>query len=207
MKICTYCGHTTDDSLGQTACFGCGRELPEQSASGEIESRDAVPVNPLGQQLPPPFPTPAEEFVGARADYYVESWNRIDASGNAGATFNWAAFFLTGYWMAYRKMYGWALAVLVGRQIVRWLLSTPGLPKLAAAGISTTICLLCGFYGNALYKKYVSARLAEIPVAMPEHRRREWIRSRGGTDPWMPWVFLAMILSPYWLRPLLLQFF
>jgi hypothetical protein len=37
MKLCSKCGHKNDVSLGQTACFCCGAELPEESLPDELE--------------------------------------------------------------------------------------------------------------------------------------------------------------------------
>lgn len=39
-------------------------------------------------------------------DYYVTRFLRFDASGRAGASWNWTATFFTFCWMLYRKMWG-----------------------------------------------------------------------------------------------------
>jgi hypothetical protein len=55
-------------------------------------------------------------FVGEKAGYYLQKWRPVlDGTGNAGnATgFNWAAFFLSGLWLPYRKMYR-ATAIFFG---------------------------------------------------------------------------------------------
>ena len=44
-------------------------------------------------------------FVGSKADYDVEKWTPLLKSSGHGAGFNWAAFFLSSFWLPYRKMY------------------------------------------------------------------------------------------------------
>ena len=43
------------------------------------------------------------------AEYYLHKWAPLLQAGLARAGFNWAAFFLAGFWLGYRKMYKVAL--------------------------------------------------------------------------------------------------
>src|SRR5690625_5626540 len=43
-------------------------------------------------------------FVGKNSDYYKRKWENMNPKRN-GFSFNVAAFFLTLYWLGYRKMY------------------------------------------------------------------------------------------------------
>src|ERR1700733_2644909 len=60
-----------------------------------------------------------EAFVGRKSGYYLERWHdALEREGRAEGM-NWAAFFLGGFWMAYRKMYRaavifWGLILLEG---------------------------------------------------------------------------------------------
>ena len=47
-------------------------------------------------------------FAGKNADYYWTRWTPL-IQGQDWSGFNWAAFFFSGLWLAYRKMYGIAL--------------------------------------------------------------------------------------------------
>ena len=44
-------------------------------------------------------------FVGTKADYYLEKWSPLAGHSGRSMGFNWAAFLLSGLWLAYREMY------------------------------------------------------------------------------------------------------
>ena len=53
-----------------------------------------------------------ETAIGEKnLDYYIGKFHAFDEKG-AGlhASWNWAAFFFTGFWALYRKLYGWFVA-------------------------------------------------------------------------------------------------
>src|SRR5262245_35166664 len=66
-------------------------------------------VGDLGRENPvdiTPKLTEAEikAFVGQNADYYSSRWTPL-LEGKDWSGFNWAACFLSGLWLSYRKMY------------------------------------------------------------------------------------------------------
>ena len=86
----------------------------EATTMSEFENRlssenpYAAPASiPIDSQ---PVPPEADDeqyfrvFVGSKADYYVERWTPLLRSSGRGAGFNWAAFFLSSFWLPYRKM-------------------------------------------------------------------------------------------------------
>ena len=56
-----------------------------------------------------------KSFLGEKADYFLDKWKESSATRGMGDGFNWAAFFLTGLWLSYRKMY-WIAAIVIGLQ-------------------------------------------------------------------------------------------
>ena len=44
-----------------------------------------------------------ENSYDSEEEYYIRAFKRLDETGKQ--TWNWAAFFFSGSWMAYRKMY------------------------------------------------------------------------------------------------------
>src|SRR5437764_14418267 len=88
---------------------------------------DPLPTEPVPDDAP--FVRPAGEltepelraFVGSNASYYLRRWCPTMEGGGAGMGFNWAAFFLSGLWLPYRKMY-LATAVLFGILVVTTIL-------------------------------------------------------------------------------------
>lgn len=51
-------------------------------------------------------------FLGQNADYYIPKFRKFSNEGFS-VTWNWSAFFFEFVWVAYRKMYLWALAVWI----------------------------------------------------------------------------------------------
>jgi hypothetical protein len=74
-----------------------------------MEPTDLPLEQPDPEPLLPAYPTsgePTDEeltaFVGTKADYYLPRWR---ASQQRLGGFNFAAFFVSGFWLPYRKMY------------------------------------------------------------------------------------------------------
>ncbi|MGV3487102.1 MAG: DUF2628 domain-containing protein [Tuberibacillus sp.] len=103
-----------------------------------------------------------KEYIGTNADYYIKKWNRTPTPGRA-VSWNWAAFFLTGYWLSYRKMYLYTLI---------WFLITYGcsLPiffigfdhlgwSILFDCIAFGISFALGMFGNAIYYQHAQKKL------------------------------------------------
>ena len=58
-----------------------------------------------------------EKFVGKNSDYYVRKFEEMQITGNK-ISWNWPAFFISGYWMLYRKMYIQALIMILGSMVL-----------------------------------------------------------------------------------------
>ncbi len=208
MKLCPQCN--TKDVNSAVRC-DCGYSFPDEP-SAPITYRE--PAVPALKSTPPPLtessnPRPSvspevEDFIHERAYYYVARWHKLDETlkTKTTGTFNWAACLFSGYWMAYRKMYGYAFGFLVTQIVVGFILDALKFPTAASNGLSGGIMVMSGMYGSTLYKRHVLARLAEIPSDLPDHLRRQAIRDMGGTNWWAPWILVALIVGSY-LLPLL----
>jgi type II secretory pathway pseudopilin PulG len=95
--LCSKCATSNDDDA--TVCVNCGFEFP-----------------PPGQSTPKPrtrvedAPVSEEEYykavIGSRnQDYYLNRFSRFDDDGQVSPTWHWPAFFVTFYWLLYRKMW------------------------------------------------------------------------------------------------------
>jgi Tfp pilus assembly major pilin PilA len=112
--------------------------------------------------------------VGEKANYYVPLFERFDAGGSR-ASWNWPAFFVTFFWMLYRRMYGYAFAYFLALPIV-----------LAVCGVILTLTLgeqlgsliyvvmalgvswvAAPMFANALYHHHVRGRIAQVSVGAP----------------------------------------
>ena len=108
-------------------------------------------VTPTGQEV--------RAFVGPNAGYYLKVWQPV-LSGEGGPTgCKWAAFFLPGLWLGYRKMYA-AVLILYGLLLAETVLEPVvfvGVLKMPAApeglwkfvGLVTGV--LTGTFGNGWY--------------------------------------------------------
>ena len=62
------------------------------------------------------------DFVGPRADYYLAAWRPLRSGQVRRGRFNGAAFFLSGIWLLYRRMY-MAVTILMVTVIIESLVS------------------------------------------------------------------------------------
>jgi hypothetical protein len=122
------------------------------------------------------------EFVGKNADYYLNKWKLMAASGSK-VSWNWAAFCFEVLWMAYRKMYLYALTVM--------LLSF--VPVIGSI-FSLIFWIGIGIFGNYLYGKFTYRKLSVLRSAFTDDElfKQEVIKS-GGTS--ILGVFLFIILA------------
>lgn len=108
-------------------------------------------------------------FVGKNADYYLGKWApRLNDPGkSAGA--NFAAFFLSGFWLPYRKMYklglifyGFIIAELLAETVFFVsFLHEPEAPEALSRIVGFVISIVCAAYGNRWYLAHAQRVIAE----------------------------------------------
>ena len=88
-------------------------------------------------------------FIGDNASKYLQKFSKFYADGRDkfAITWHWPAFFFTLIWMAYRKLYGWAIAVF-------FLSFIPLLGFL--------LWVVFGLTGNYLYYKHTKKNILEF---------------------------------------------
>ncbi len=132
---------------------------------------------------------------------YPQKWRGLIEGRSRFAGFNWAAFFFTTLWLAYRKMYVWALAAFlagialeVGLAILVMQLGLTGagfqLPYLVAHLLCVRLPL--GLGGNVLYYHRAIARIQSVTDA---ESQLEVIRARGGTNGVLVVVLVLALVS------------
>ncbi|MDA8157112.1 MAG: zinc-ribbon domain-containing protein [Actinomycetota bacterium] len=92
MSFCTRCGKEVAE--GSIFCHSCGHRLSTITGASEQVTTDDLAA-----------------FVGPNWDKYSYKFAKFNESGvdNFRATWHWPAFFVTFWWMLYRKLYGWAV--------------------------------------------------------------------------------------------------
>jgi len=181
--FCPQCGNASTGSA--KFCVGCGFELPQL---GRVVSEVRVRERASGEQ---------DEFYKAAIGdknqaYYLRHFQRFDSQGKIGATWNWPAFFITFYWLLYRKM--WLSAaiyffspylVMFFFGIVAGIMGTSGD---AVVGLGYIVYLAGAFlilpaFANALYFKHCKKKIAEARASSPSPEGQLGaLHGKGGTS-------------------------
>src|SRR5207253_3232704 len=164
---------------------------PPPSPSGVLPA-PMSPSVPLPQGAPMP-PQPSEQesllrtFVGKNYEYYSRKWAEAEQKPNKNS-WNWAAFFLSPWWTAYRKMYRYAwipLAVVV----------VFGLPGGVATAISVAIAVTYGLQGNRWYRTHAEQKIKQITsTGGSDETMRLRVAKEGGTSAGAVIAFVGAFL-------------
>ncbi len=127
--------------------------------------------------------------------YYDQKFSMMNMSGKSIA-WNWASFFLSAYWMVYRKMYlntlylvliSWAITFICFIPVVGWFIG-------GLMAIALWVCM--GMYGNAIYKNHIEKKYDECSALEYDHRKQECV-GKGGTSAGavVIYVLVSMLLN------------
>jgi hypothetical protein len=130
-------------------------------------------------------------FVGPRSDYYLRKWapRLEDPKGEVGM--NWAAFFLTAFWMAYRKMYaatfifyGVVMLLTIVQQVAFvGILGSEAVPAGVGLIVNIAVALVCGLCGNAWYLNHTRRKIAAAQAQGLQGENLNYhLARRGGTS-------------------------
>ena len=105
--FCTECGSKNNE--GNLFCSECGNKL--QGGREKNDSLGKVNTDKIKQINSNNFETNLDidkndlvKFILKNTDYYISKFEELKITGSK-ISWNWSAFFFTGYWMLYRKMY------------------------------------------------------------------------------------------------------
>jgi hypothetical protein len=199
MRKCQACGADNEDT--GRFCRSCGGPLPEVAANGltcavcgqENETTSRF-CKSCGQPLEtPPKGGPAscrdaglseEEnrrlFVGKKADYYLPRWESMDTAKNP-RSWNWAAAFLSGIWLAYRKMPLLAATVLFISLASATMTLTRQSDSWIGRALPLIVAVSVGISGNGMYYRKAKKKLAlaRSVHADPEALKRAIVKTGG----------------------------
>ena len=130
-------------------------------------------------------------FVGAGADRYLRKWSAVLNGTATNPGFNWAAFFLAGLWMSYRKMYR-ATLILYGIILVEMIVGTV-IASVVVDGselietfdriINFAVAVICGGFGNRWYLAHVTRAIAQArEEGLEGEQLLHTLSRRGGTS-------------------------
>ena len=128
--LCSKCGSTNVE--GTWFCAKCGVALAAQQGpvAAAVLTRTSHAAVPAPPERAAPASVSSTDFddeawraaIGPKnTDYYLSRFEARHASG-AAARWHWPAFFVTFYWLLYRKLWGWALLYFIAPYIVLFML-------------------------------------------------------------------------------------
>jgi serine/threonine protein kinase len=122
-------------------------------------------------------------FVGKKHSYYLTKWKKMEEKGTP-FSFNWAAFWGSVFWLAYRKMYLYSVLCYLVQYAVYILLQylMKNVNYLTAIFIYVTPWPLFGWLGNSIYRSHAHTKLRQInSKGLRRNKERALIKVRGGT--------------------------
>jgi len=132
-----------------------------------------------------------EAFVGRKAGYYLKKWPLARGLTGRSTGFNWAAFFLSGLWLPYRKLYVVATIFYVSmliESILEWvvfvgILGKDDSPASLSRVVGLVAAIICGALGNQWYLSHTRRAVAEVrSQGLPEDAYLQALSRRGGTS-------------------------
>lgn len=199
--FCTQCG--AKNSSASSFCTSCGSKLVTAQESvtqppvyTQADPRNNDPYAYVNRQANPyqgqnqyqnyggyngyqsyqttEVEAEVRQLVGVKAEYYIPQFQRLKAAGKQ-MSWNWAAFWVTPFWLIYRKMYGYAAAFFAVNFIFA-LIGSDILSLLTFAGY-----IAFGILGNNIYMKHLEGK-ANLAKAMSEPYKSQFIAAEGGVN-------------------------
>lgn len=175
--FCPSCGKANNDFARQ--CTSCAAEL---------HRRVEDPIEFEGDETIGKY----EAFVGPNnRDWYVSRFSRLE-EGESRLGWHWPAFFITFYWLLYRKMWLYALLYLVAPfllaipigAIVAAATSTPGSQALLSGLVwFGGYWLLPPMFATSIYYKHCNAKIDAVASTTPSKARQlSVLGQKGGTN-------------------------
>lgn len=177
---CNKCGNKIEN--GSRFCIKCGDEI---ESNKEFISENAFSDVMTTKEL--------RFFVGInKEEYYISKWLKFKEPGHSQyKSWNWAAFFLYFYWLAYRKMYIHAIGISGA-----FLIITEMLPDKFSRPVGIVLSVILGLIGNKLYYDYSQKEIIKIKNNLPDLREQEKaIANKGGTNLLFAIIFTAVYLG------------
>ncbi|MDR2710621.1 MAG: DUF2628 domain-containing protein [Burkholderiales bacterium] len=183
--ICSQCDQSNSDSA--KFCSGCGAELSAASNAVVSAANDSEAFY--------------KAAVGAHNQaYYLRRFSEFDAAGKAGASWHWPAFFISFYWLLYRKMWLYALIYFV-LTLLLFLLNVAG--AFTNSGIREIALILCGalwilppIYANALYYNRCKKNIVVAKASSPDPQKQlAALSAKGGVSQVALVVLLFFVIS------------
>ena len=127
-----------------------------------------------------------EAAIGERNQaYYLDKFEQFDEKGDGfHISWNWAAFFFSGFWALSRKMYRWFFAMWVFAVIINMVEKLNVPPAVGLLFLAPGLCF--AIFGNSLYHRKVKAQIASAQKSdADELKVIRRLNSSGGVHTWV----------------------
>jgi len=179
--FCNQCGAKNVDE--SRFCASCGAPISSVSQYASSK-RELEPVSSNTESIQEYY----EAAIGYKnTDYYLSRFTRFDAEG-FGVGWNWPAFFISFYWLLYRKMWAWALLYyllplplgIFNAFLLPASEATAGLGYLAYLA---AIFVVFPMYANAIYYRHVTRKIQKAKsYSVDREKRLRMLTAEGGTS-------------------------
>ncbi len=145
-----------------------------------------------------------EPFVVKNTDYYLDTWRSIEQGNALWLNFNWAAFFASGFWMLYRKLYpqvGILILVLIADIGIFTYLEEAGIESSGLVAFWNRVSPILygsviGLYGNYWYLRRFQRFDEMARNQSPDPSIQEsYLRTKGGTNAIGVWSVILLIAA------------
>jgi hypothetical protein len=203
----------SEGAAGTTVSCACGRSVQVPSLS-KLRLRGPARDEPEAFSGTELSEQEIRSFVGPKADYYLNRWASALEGSRQGTGFNWAAFFLSGLWLPYRKMYlvtfifyGIIVAESILEDVVfMGILGQPEAPAALSRLVGLIAAIVCGSLGNRWYLSHARAKISELCVQqMPQDEYLRALSKRGGTSLAASFGFFFLFIVVVFLVVVLLE--
>lgn len=174
MAFCTKCG--TQFESGAAFCGNCGAGFAVTSTFQPSFIKDAPQTSAAD------VVTTAEmKFIGNNYEYFNRKWKTAEQK-KSKQSWNWAAFFLTLFWMGYRKMYiyCWFYVGIIG--VVTLSEYAFGVSGTLSNAVDVGLSFALGMQGNYLYKLHVQKKVRAITAMYTPEQADIELTRQGGTS-------------------------
>lgn len=152
---------------------------------------------------------PVALFVGPRSARYKEKWEKFESDAWPKMGWHWGAFWFTGAWLAYRRMYAYAAIYVLVVFVMTMAFVSTRLPLLpcVAAGFGLQLLLSC--YADSIYWRQFTRNLGQIEKEVDIDKcpaaAIEKLQKAGGTNRWAIFILLFAQLAVVGLLPRLID--
>ena len=188
---CRQCGTSNDDAA--KFCAKCGKPLAQSPYQAPATGAADAPSD--------------DEFykavIGPKNQVrYLSYFSRFDAASGVGVSWHWPAFFVSFYWLLYRKMWLYALLYFFAPYLLLFLFGiiagVSGADAFIGVGYFVWLAgvlIVIPMYANALYYRHCRKIITEVKTSSSEPQRQLGeLAAKGGTSGIVGIIVLIFVL-------------